>query len=228
MFDSVEALLDDCAAAARFPGPDYYEVLSWIHSALRPAVYLELGVLHGGSLRLAQPPTLAIGVDPNPGSAAADSSWPTKTQLHRLTAREFFAARLDIPPVSFAFIDAHHRFEEVLADFLHVESIAANSAIVAIHDTVPLSARTAARERTTEFYTGDVWKILAYFALHRPGLDVITVRTAPTGLTLVRCVGPCFAPAGHPDIAGLSFQAHADLRTIPNSRDAIAAWLLRQ
>ena len=48
----------DEAAARSFPGLDFYTVLGWIHQALRPRTYVEIGVLNGDSLRLVQPGTM--------------------------------------------------------------------------------------------------------------------------------------------------------------------------
>src|SRR5262245_41128834 len=53
-------------SAERYPGPNYFEVLKWIHSALKPDVYLEIGVGTGASLMRAQPPTRCIAIDPDP------------------------------------------------------------------------------------------------------------------------------------------------------------------
>ena len=227
MFDVSESRSDDRQAADRFSGPDYLEVLGWLHEWLRPAVYLEIGVLYGESLRLAMPPTLAIGVDPAP---LADHPWRTETRIHPMTSREFFL-RGSVPQISLAFLDGAHLFEDALDDFRNVEHHAAKGAVVALHDTIPLDERTAARERVTDFHTGDVWKMLAYYTHYRPGLEVVTVSAAPTGLTLVRGLS---APPRHDEndvarIAALPFAARADhLVSIPNSREAVHAWLLRQ
>jgi len=53
-------------ALEELPGPDYYSVLRWIHQVLCPARYLEIGIRHGDSLRLALPGTKCTGIDPAP------------------------------------------------------------------------------------------------------------------------------------------------------------------
>ncbi|MDX1980705.1 MAG: class I SAM-dependent methyltransferase [Bryobacteraceae bacterium] len=227
MFDPVENTLHDAEAARRMPGPDYYAALAWIHAALRPAVYPEIGVLYGESLKLAMPPTVAIGVDPH---VRANHRWRAPTTLYRLTSREFFARHVT-PPISLALIDGVHRFEDALADFLDVERRAGPRAVILLHDTIPLDERTAARVRTTEFYTGDVWKMLPYLARCRPDLDVVTIPTAPSGLTMVRGLKESLQddPREVAAIANLPWKRHSEhLVTIANSQPAVQRWLLRQ
>jgi hypothetical protein len=171
----------DEAAGHRFPGPDYLAVLAAIHRTLRPATYLEIGVLWGESLRLALPETRVLGIDPAPLT--------DDPRVYRIGSRDFFAIHnpetILQGPIEFAFIDGEHLFEEALADFAAIERHAAPNALIAIHDTIPLNAETASRHRTTEFYTGDVWKLPLYLRLRRPDLHIVTLATAPTGLTLV-------------------------------------------
>lgn len=225
MFDPAEMARHDAEAARRMPGPDYYTVLAWIHAALRPAVYLEIGVSFGESLKLAAPPTLAIGVDPDP---QADHRWRAETHIHRMTSDGYFA-RDNVPAISLALLDAEHLFEKTLRDFRNVERHAAPGAVALLHDTVPLCERTAARQRVTEFHTGDVWKMLAYFALRRREMDVVTILTPPSGLTMVRGLGGGDDGREENEIAALEWERHQDHRiTIPNSKAAVQDWLLRQ
>lgn len=216
---------DDAEAARRLPGPDYYQVLEWIHAALRPAVYLEIGVLYGESLKLALPPGRAIGVDPEP---LADHAWRAPTEILRMTSDEYFATQA-VPQIGLAFLDGSHRFEDVWRDFGNVERHAAPGCVVLVHDTIPLDERTAAPERTTEFHTGDVWKMLAYLARRRPELEVATVPAAPSGLTMVRGLDPrrgAEDARGIAEIAGLGWARRGEyLVTIPNRREAVERWL---
>jgi Methyltransferase domain len=198
----------DAAAAARFPGAAYYEVLRWIHEELRPAVYVEIGVLHGESLRLAIPPTVALGIDPEP---CANIEWRAQTTVIPSTSREFFACS-DLPPIDLAFIDGSHLFEEVIADLLDLERYARPESVILMHDTIPLDEETSARTRTTEFYTGDVWKVVPFLRRYRPELDIVTVKTAPTGLTMIRGWN---CDASHSGAFGW----------LENRRDAVTAWL---
>lgn len=181
-------------ARLRWPGPDYRQWLGWLHRELRPGLYLEIGVEKGESLALAQAPTRVVGVDPAPvGDPLAACS--THAQLYRQASAEFLRA----PPADcalhgggfdLAFVDGDHRFESVLDDFLALEAWAAPGALVVLHDTLPLTALTAGRERCSGFYTGDGWKIVPCLRALRPRLWVVTLPVAPSGLTLVAGLEP--------------------------------------
>ena len=224
----------DRAAAEAFPGPDFYEVLAWIHAGLCPESYMEIGVHSCVSLRIARSETLCIGIDPEPRA----EDCPVNARIFRLTSNEFFK-RYDPRPilggkaVDFALIDGLHLFEQALEDFLNLERSMALRGVVALHDTIPLNRETSARLRTTEFYTGDVWKVVPWLRRYRPELEIVTVTTAPTGLTLIRGLNPehhqSTLDGSISDFAGLEFdyfERHRGefLETILNCREAVAAF----
>lgn len=229
-YDPVAGARDDTAAARRFPGPDYLEVLSWIHHELRPASYVEIGVLYGASLALAAPPTAAVGIDPEPRAGG---------RILPLTSTEFFRRHdlrqvLGVPYCALALIDGLHLFEQALDDFLNLERYAGPRSLILLHDTIPLDAATSARERTTMFHTGDVWKTVALLRRWRPDLEIATVLTAPSGLTMIRNLNPAAARDGLTSLvrefAALPweyFAAHHRqfLAPIPNDRAAVVGWL---
>jgi hypothetical protein len=226
-------------AAARFRGPSYYEVLAWLHAELTPASYVEIGVYRGDSLALAQPPTVALGIDPEP---LCNRSWAAPTRIAASTSYDFFATqRLDqvlgADQVSFAFIDGAHRFEQVVDDILHLERYAAPGCVIALHDTMPLHRSATRLRRTAEFHTGDVWKVVPFLREQRPELDLITVETRPSGLTLIRRLDPLWKrpaefPAALERFAALGWnhykRRHREfLRLVPSDRAAIVEWLQR-
>lgn len=225
----------DLAASRALPGPDFHEVLGWLHEGLRPETYVEIGILAGGSLAAAQLPTLAIGIDPEPRQGGC---WPTGSRIFRLTSSEFFAKHdlrqvLGGKSVDLAFIDGFHLFEQALEDLFNLERYIAPGGVIAVHDTIPLDSVTSARARTTEFYTGDVWKIVPYLRRYHPELEVITVTAPPTGLTLIRGLDPGYDPTpllvSAAEFAPLEFDyfernREEFLRTMPNHRSAIQAF----
>ncbi len=92
----------------RFPGPTYYDVLEWVHRIVRPALYVEIGVQSGQSLRLASPACRSIGIDPAPALSTALGA-----EIYEMTSDEFFRRRPAISPgISLAFIDGLHTFEQ--------------------------------------------------------------------------------------------------------------------
>lgn len=179
-------------AAADLPGENYFRVLERVHAHLGPRTYIEIGVAQGESIRLVGPGTRAIGVDPDPRIA-----FPLGPNVSIVaeTSDEFFArhdvcAELGGLPVDLAFIDGMHQFEFALRDFMNIEALCAPSSTILIHDAYPLDARTAARERVTDFWSGDIWRLVLLLRRHRPDLIVRTIAAAPTGLTLVRNLDP--------------------------------------
>lgn len=181
-------------ARLRWPGPDYRFWLAWFHAHLTPRLYLEIGVEKGESLALALPSTRVIGVDPAPIGDPLQHCRGA-AHLYRQSSADFFAAvpvDSGLTPDGFdlAFIDGDHQFETVLDDFIAAEHHAAPGAVVLLHDTLPLNAITAARERQTGFYTGDGWKIVPCLRALRPDLHMITLPTAPTGLTVITGLDP--------------------------------------
>lgn len=174
-------------ALASRPGPDYLDWLAWLHQTLAPACYLEIGVETGQSLRLARPPTRAIGIDPAP--QVGDAPFAAATEILPLTSQDFLTdssrATALVGGIDFAFIDGDHRFPTVLADFLELERLMAPGGVIALHDVWPLDELTAAPERASGFYAGDGWKLLPCLRAVRPDLDILTIAAAPTGLALV-------------------------------------------
>ncbi len=175
------------------PGRHYREVLAELHARLAPRSYLEIGVESGATLTLAQRAELAIGVDP----AERPLKYPVSpnTRLFHEESDAFFAKNersrvLGSRRIDLAFIDGMHRFENALSDFANAESWAHPAATIVLHDCVPLTARTASRERRSSFWVGDTWKVVLALTTHRPDLRVRTLLTAPSGLVIVRRLTP--------------------------------------
>jgi hypothetical protein len=181
-----------CMARAKLPGDDFLVYLRRFHEALRPRVYLEIGVDAGRTLSLARPPTKALGIDP---AAPAGHAFAAETHLFPMESDVFFASgaadrELSGAPVDLAFVDGLHLFEQALRDFIHVERRSAPDSVVLFHDCLPLDAPTASRQRKTGFWSGDVWKIVPILQSRRLDLDVFLVPAYPTGLLVVTRLDP--------------------------------------
>jgi len=179
-------------SALRMPGDGYLTWLERLYDALAPETVIDVGVFQGASLALVRPPTVAIGIDPNPTVV-----FPLKAQTHIFaeTSDEFFEqgrakGLLAGRPLSVGFIDGLHLYEQALRDFIGLEALCGPHSVLMLHDTVPLDEPTQARTRETVFHTGDVWKVVLCLKHYRPDLDVFTIATAPTGLTLVTGLDP--------------------------------------
>ncbi|HEV3062314.1 MAG TPA: glycosyltransferase [Vicinamibacterales bacterium] len=176
----------------RMPGDLYYTWLSRFYTLLAPRTMIEIGVGSGDSLALVEPPTLAIAVDPAPTMCR-----PLKTEAHVFveTSDEFFARRrpdglLAGRALDIGFIDGSHLFEESLRDFINLERYCGPRSVILMHDTVPLDEATQTRVRATTFYTGDVWRTILCLKHYRPDLDIFTIATAWSGLTVVTGLDP--------------------------------------
>jgi predicted O-methyltransferase YrrM len=180
-------------ASLVMPGPNYLEVLARLHERLKPETYLEIGVESGKSFALARHATRAIGIDPSPH--VPEHALSAGAQLFTETSDAFFAARsreslLENRRLDLAFIDGMHRFENALADFAHCERWAHEGATIVLHDCLPIVARTASRDRATNFWVGDTWKVVLALAAHRPDLRIRTILCPPSGLIVVRRLNP--------------------------------------
>jgi hypothetical protein len=170
----------------------YLDVMRELHESLLPAIYLEIGVHRGDSLRLAVPGTTVIGVDPEPDLDPGD---PLLPRVVTTSSDEFFAG--DLPgelaghrAIDLTFIDGLHLFDFALRDFANAEALSAPESLIVIHDVLPVDAETSARERATDFWTGDVWKIVLCLLDKRPDLDLRILDVPPSGLCLVRRLSP--------------------------------------
>jgi hypothetical protein len=179
-------------ANLRMPGDNYLIWLERLHATIMPETYLEIGIARGQSLSYARPPTRAVGVDPEP---RINCPFKTETHIFCETSDEFFAEdRLAIllagRPLSLGFIDGLHLYEQALKDFIHLETYCGPRSVILIHDTVPLNEATQSRNRDTQFHTGDIWKIVPCLKHYRPDLDILTIATPWTGLTVVTGLDP--------------------------------------
>ena len=159
---------------------------------LSPRPILKSGLATGESLALARPPTRAIEVDPQPNIIVP---FAADVRLFSETSDEFFAkdqliSLLAGRPLSLAFIDGEHVFAQSLKDFMHVEPFCGKRSITLMHDTVPLDEVTQRPARRRKFYTGDVWKTVLCLKHYRPDLDIFTIATPWTGLTVVGGLDP--------------------------------------
>jgi hypothetical protein len=169
------------------PGEGYVSWLQRLHDLLKPKFYLEIGIDQGYTLRLAQPPTRAIGIDPNPRIVL-----PMRTETHIFCEKSdgFFRGEslphlLHHSRLDMAFIDGDHVFAQSLRDFMNVERFCGKRSVVLFHDTLPLDETTQRPDRQRSFYTGDVWKTVLCLKHYRPDLDIFTVAAPWSGLTIV-------------------------------------------
>jgi hypothetical protein len=176
------------AFSSKSAGVDYYEVLARIHSFLKPRTYVETGVRNGQSFALAKTAVASVGIDPAPDLKFA---LRPGARVFSMTSDAFFAQHnlakeLGHDTVDLAFIDGMHLFEFALRDFANLEKFCGPASTILVHDAYPVDGVTAARERTTQIWSGDVWKLILCLKKYRPDLRISTVDVGPTGLAIIR------------------------------------------
>jgi hypothetical protein len=216
---------------------DYLDRIAAIHGLLRPRTYLEIGVGLGRSLALAGPDTLAIGVDPAPDLLVA---LPPRARVVRKTSDDFFAGSdmaelFEGRPLDLVFIDGLHLVEVVLRDIAQAVRYCGPDARILVHDTLPWERRVALRERETEAWTGDAWKVGPALRASCPGLAMLTIDVPPSGLTVLGRVGAaaglldrCEAIAAELmvlDFDAFALHGHAALNVVPDDPAGVPAWL---
>ena len=170
------------------PISTYYGLLRRIHETRRPELYVEIGVNEGHSLAFVQPGTRIVGVDPDPKVAEP----PADCTIVAQTSDDFFAdpVALEGQAIDLAFADGLHWWEQTLRDVANLERHSSPDGVILIHDCNPIDEVTAARERTTAVWSGDVWKTVVALRRHRPDLSVTTADVKPTGLAIVTGLDP--------------------------------------
>ena len=83
--------------------------------------------------------------------------------------------------VDLAFIDGMHQFEFALRDFINVEKLCSPDSVILIHDVYPIDATSAARERISWFWSGDIWRLILMLKKYRPDLTVNVIGAAANG-----------------------------------------------
>ncbi|MCD9874528.1 class I SAM-dependent methyltransferase [Streptomyces guryensis] len=182
-----------------------HEFLRGLHKATANRNYLEIGVNDGRSLTLSRVPSIAV--DP---AFKVVTEVRCDVHLVKATSDDFFARdnplahlkggrhplrnlRRGRSPFGYwrrttldlAFIDGMHLFEYALRDFINIEKHSDWSSVIVFDDMLPRSIDEAARDRHTNAWTGDVYKVIEILNRYRPDLVTVLVDTAPTGQLIV-------------------------------------------
>jgi methyltransferase family protein len=170
---------------------DYIALLWRIHRYVIPSTYVEIGVYQGESFCQALPKTLAVGIDPILNRLQPVNP---RARYFPLKSDEFFAkhdlhAVLNGQSVDLAFIDGMHLFEFALRDFMNLERFCRSESTILLHDCYPRDRESAGRE-PTQFWTGDVWKLILCLNQHRPDLRVFVVDIPPAGVGIISNLNP--------------------------------------
>ena len=168
----------------------YLHFLRRVHKQLQPSTYLEIGIHKGWSMSLAR--CRSVGVDPE---FQVDAEITAPASLLRRTSDDFFAGLpaegpFEGKPVDLAFVDGMHQFEFALRDFINIERLCTWSSVVVFDDVLPTDPVAASRERQSQVWSGDIFKIEQVLRQDRPDLSFLTVNTEVAGLLLIFGLDP--------------------------------------
>lgn len=189
---------------------DRHGFLRNLHRVYKPRNYLEIGVNDGRSLTLSRVPSIAvdpafkvvteIACDVHLVRQTSDDFFkrkdpllhlrPGRNPFRALARRDPLALLGGDPKLDLSFIDGMHLFEFALRDFMNVERHAQWSSVVVLDDMLPRSVDEAARDRHTDAWTGDVFKVAQVLRRFRPDLTVVEVDTKPTGVVAIFGLDP--------------------------------------
>ena len=135
---------------------------------------------------------MALGVDPDPN---LQKPLGPRQRVFSKTSDDFFEqcdviSELGGRTLDLAFIDGLHHIEFALRDFINVEKYCSAESVILIHDVYPIDGMSAARERASWCWSGDIWRLILILKKYRPDLTVNVIATCPTGLGIVQNVDP--------------------------------------
>lgn len=162
-----------------------------VHLSHKPSIYFEIGTQKGKSLAIAN--CLSISVDPE---YILEHNFLGKKEavlLFQQTSDDFFADPIFAHTnwkIDLAFLDGMHLYEYLLRDFIFTEKFMAKDGIIFLHDCMPWNTEMAMRERCTNDWTGDVWKLVPILQKYRPDLKITLYDAAPTGLVAIENLNP--------------------------------------
>lgn len=202
---------------------NYLDALALAHAALKPRNYVEIGCRFGASLALSRSPS--IGIDP---AFEITAQLVAPTRLYRMTSDEFFRTH-DVKAVlgeeiDFSFIDGLHHAECALRDFINLERASGRHGVIVVDDVLPGDMSHASRERNTQAWTGDVYKLVLLLERFRPDLAIDVFDVELKGFCVISRLDP-ESEVLHDDYSRHESDILAGMYTlqdIPTLRDTIA------
>ena len=183
LLDPTSVLAFTLLSQLRLPGEDYRELLERLLNHLKPRTYVEVGAEGNRFVHLAKTAKRTLGIRPD----------------EKPLAQRDLSAELGDRPVDVAFIHDVLQFERVLGDVAKLEQAANRDSVILLGGCYPLDEESASRESRNTFASGDVWRLVVLLKKYRPDLQINTIGTAPTGLTVIQNLNPesGFAQADH-------------------------------
>ncbi len=181
-------------------GVHYLDYIERLSKALAASRYLEIGTCEGASLERID--CASIAIDPDFRINRPIIGRKPQCHLYQMPSDDFFAAH-DVRAITggsidLAFLDGMHHYEFLLRDFINTERLCHSRSIVLLHDCLPPNFEMTNRDGTEgklnrkyrHYWAGDVWKVVAILAKHRPDLKLTLLDCPPTGLVAVSNLNP--------------------------------------
>ena len=167
------------------PSEDYYKIISAIAEAInsvnKNAVYAEMGILVGKTFNVVAPyfqRAYAIDIDPSVYKfifANQNLVWVNDTTQNFITS-----LNKDIK-FDMVFIDADHRHDASLADFLGIAPFVNDNGLILLHDTYPIN-----EIQTQDYRCSDSYKTAWYIRTKlNKEYEIVTIPYY-YGLSIVR------------------------------------------
>jgi len=183
------------------------ELLNLIARMTNARDYLEIGVAEGNTLANVIAPN-RTGVDPAPRYYAMNAERLAAIkamEVHESESDHFFAH--NTRTFDLIFVDGLHLYEQAMKDLLNALDVLNPGGFVLVHDLVPLEAAHAARNRTTELWNGDVWKVVFDLWRHHKNVGYFVMDDdAGVGVLWKKHEDARFAPVWHEYIRDLGYE----------------------
>lgn len=160
------------------------ELLNLIAEMIRAQDYLEIGVAEGNTLANVAVPR-RTGVDPAPRYFAMDQERLAALRLlevHESESDHFF--QHNTRTFDLIFVDGLHLYEQAMKDILNGLDVLNPGGFIVVHDLIPLEPEHANRDRSTDIWNGDVWKVVFDLWKHHKDAGYFVID-ADSGLGVV-------------------------------------------
>lgn len=159
--------------AMRYENNIHTEIILNIAKGLNCNNYLEIGCGTGrGISRISEFVNNCIGVD------VIDGRLEKNFQFIKCTSDIFFKDNVEIFDV--IFIDGDHHYEVVKKDFENSLKFLSEYGVIFLHDNDPIE-----KKYTDQKFCGDSYKIIDYIYENHKNLNIITLPTDISGLSIV-------------------------------------------
>jgi hypothetical protein len=180
----------------------YEGVIRELNRTLDPRTYLEIGTNAGTSLQI--PSCKCIAIDPKFHVEQNVIGNKLACHFYQIGSDRFFADHNPEAilggPIDMAFLDGMHLFEFLLRDFFNTERFCRRNSVIMMHDCIPSDTFMTSRIESDhdlrqksvapEWWTGDVWKVVAILNKYRPDLVIYPISASPTGLIVITNLNP--------------------------------------